>query len=99
VVGLLELDPDVISTMINTIRMTASAAISHGHQFRFFSPPSSLPPPGGRWPGGWYAPAAAPAAAAGTTVVASPGPVTARVGSSAAGRGCPPTGGTAWVRP
>ena len=52
VVGLLELDPDVMSTMINTIKMTARAAINHGHQLRFFSPPSSWPPPGGRCPGG-----------------------------------------------
>jgi hypothetical protein len=78
VVGLLELD-DVMSTMINTIKMTARAAINHGHQLRFCSPSSSWPPPGGRVPGGWYAPAAV-----GTTVVASPGPVTALVGWSAA---------------
>jgi hypothetical protein len=75
VVGPLELDPDAMRTMINTIKMTARAAINHGHQLRFFSPSSSWPPPGGRCPGGWYAPAAV-----GTTVVASPGPVTARVG-------------------
>jgi hypothetical protein len=53
VVGVLELDPEVrISTMMSTIRMTARAAISHGHQFRFFSPSSSWPP-GGCCPGGW----------------------------------------------
>jgi hypothetical protein len=78
VVGLLELDA-VMSTMISTIRMTARAAINQGHQLRFRSPSSSWPPPGGRVPGGWYAPAAV-----GTTVVASPGPVTALVGWSAA---------------
>jgi hypothetical protein len=78
VVGLLEPELAVMSTMINTIKMTARATINHGHQLRFFSPSPSWPP-GGRCPGGWYAPAAV-----GTTVVASPGPVTALVGWSAA---------------
>ncbi|MGA8369496.1 MAG: hypothetical protein WB765_05145 [Acidimicrobiales bacterium] len=41
VVGLFEFDPVVSKTMIKTIRMTARAAMTHGHQFRFFSPPSS----------------------------------------------------------
>jgi hypothetical protein len=52
VVGLLVFDPDAISTMISTIRMTASAAITHGHQFRF-SASSPCAPPGGPCPGGW----------------------------------------------
>jgi hypothetical protein len=96
VVGLLEFDPVVSRTMIRTIKMTASAAMSHGHQFRFLLPSSSSPPPGGPPPGGWYA----PDAAAGTTVVASPvGPVTTLVGRSASDAPWPPTGGTAWVRP
>jgi hypothetical protein len=96
VVGPFELDPVVSRTMIRTIKMTPSAARSHGHQFRFPLPSSSSLPPGGRPPGGWYAPDAAD----GTTVVASPvGPVTTLVGWSASDAPWPPTGGTAWVRP